>query len=89
MQHCQSIVIIPTSTSEDYDQTPNGVLFRDIKAFLALQLFRPKEFIAQDFITRLRMPWGSKMDTDPQAVWPGSAPTFAQDLVASDIAAHV
>uniref|UniRef100_A0A8I6YAX7 RNase H type-1 domain-containing protein n=1 Tax=Hordeum vulgare subsp. vulgare TaxID=112509 RepID=A0A8I6YAX7_HORVV len=70
-----------------YDLATNGSLFQEIKAFVSLN------FISFDIVhcpracnkvaDALTM-HGSKMVLEPQAVWPGLAPTFAQGLVAAD-----
>jgi ribonuclease HI len=76
-------------TGNTYDLAPNGVLFREIKAFSRLNfssfslLYCSREC---NKIADFLADYGSKMVNVPQAVWPGHAPTFVHDLVSSDLA---
>ena len=66
-------------------------LFQEIKAFVRLNFcsFRAMHCprLCNKVANALAL-FGAKMDVDPQALWPGGAPTFVQDLVPSDYAVH-
>jgi hypothetical protein len=78
--------------SKEFDIAPNGVLFREIKTLACLNfssfsiLYCPR---ACNKVADALASYGAKMVSEPQAVWPGRVPTFAQFLVASDFAAQV
>lgn len=84
-------LLVQAVNSNEQDLTPNGVLFRELKAlaFLNLSYFsilycpRSCNKVVDALAT-----FGAKMVSEPQAVWPGQVPTFAQLLVASDLAAQ-
>lgn len=79
-------------TSDAYDLSPNGVLFREIKAFVGLNfsvfnvVYCPR--ICNKVVDALAA-FGAKMVVEPQAVWPGGVPTFIRDLVAGDLVRHM
>uniref|UniRef100_A0ACD5ZTS0 Uncharacterized protein n=1 Tax=Avena sativa TaxID=4498 RepID=A0ACD5ZTS0_AVESA len=72
-----------------HDLAPNGVRFRENKAFGRLNfnsfsmIYCPRACNkAADFLAN----YGSKMVHETQAVWPGDAHTFIYNLVSSDLA---
>ena len=84
--------LVRALTSLAYDLSSNGVLFREIKAFAALNF----SVFSVVHIPRIcnkvddaLAAFGLKMDTEPQAVWPGDAPTFVQDLIADDLVPRI
>lgn len=85
-------LLVQAITSKEFDISQNGVLFREIKAcaFLNFSSFSisycPR---ACNKVADALASFGARMVSDPQAVWPGRVPTFAQILVASDSAEHV
>ncbi|KAE8817565.1 hypothetical protein D1007_04664 [Hordeum vulgare] len=85
-------MLVRAFSSMDMDLSPNGVLFREIRAqvFLHFSSFSlsycPR---ACNRVAHVLANLGAKMVVEPQAVWPGRVPTFARDLVARDLAAHV
>lgn len=65
------------------------MLFRDINSFSVFNFSSFKVLYCLDFVRTTKVAdalaaFGVKMVVDPQAVWPGDAPSFVQDLVAND-----
>lgn len=82
-------MLVQAISSKKFDIAPNGVLFREIKALAHLDFssfsisYCPR---ACNKVSDALVSFGAKMVSNPQAVWPGRVPTFAQRLVASDSA---
>lgn len=71
--------LLAALTSDAYDLWSNGVLFKEIKAFAFLNFsFFSVVFAPRDCnkVADALAAFGTKMVTEPQAVWPGGAPTF-------------
>lgn len=87
-----SCELVQAVTTQRYDLSPSGALFREIKAFVSLN-FSSFKFVhcprTCNKIAGALAAFAAKMNTDPQVVWPGGAPTFVRDLLASDVAALV
>lgn len=88
----EAMLLVQAIKTSNFDLSPNGVLFREIKAFATLNF---SDFCvincprACNKITDVLALYGLKMELAPQAVWPGLAPTFAQSLAACDSVRHI
>ncbi|XP_073367696.1 uncharacterized protein [Aegilops tauschii subsp. strangulata] len=87
-----AMLLVQVIKSSSYDLAPNGVLFKEIKLFASLN-FSSFDIVhcprACNKVADVLALHGSKMELEPQAVWPGLAPTFAQSFIASNSARHV
>lgn len=71
----------------EHDLAPNGVFFREVKSIAMLQFshFTISHCLrACNNVADALALFGSNMEHEPQAVWPGHVPAFAQCFVASD-----
>lgn len=89
MMESDALQLLQAIKTSKYHLSPNGVLFREIKAFVSLNFSSfqiehcPR---ACNNVADALALFGSKMGQVPPAVWLGAVPTFAQVFVASDLA---
>lgn len=92
MMETDAMQLVQAIKTAKYDLSPNGVIFREIKAFVSLNFSSfqiehcPR---AYNNVADALALFGLKMGQVPPAVWPGIVPTFAQVFVASGLARQV
>ena len=81
--------LVRAVNSKDFDLTPEGVIYRDIRAFVSLN-FASVKFVFRsrhcNKVAHASATFGARSE-DPSRLWLDTLPNYVMVLLASDIAA--